>query len=243
MPISAPLSPRAYRRVAREAVSQPFAGAASALNEDWGTDYDGKQIQRWARSAGEQLLAQQAAERQAYQRGRRPAGPANDPPLLVIGMDGGRVQSREKPPESPEVSDPGATRVGTDTSGCSTSGGGGRWREDKVLTISSYLPGDGQNEKPQPLVTTYLATMSDSDDFGVLARLEAERRGIRQARHVVVIGDGAATSGGGSTRCINDTSGLICASSTGTTPRSICMTWPAPPIPNTPASKNNWPIN
>jgi len=61
-----------------------------------------------------------------------------------------------------------------------------------VLTISSYLPGDGQDKAPQPLVTTYLATMNPSKQFGVLARLEAERRGIRQAARVVVIGDGAA---------------------------------------------------
>jgi hypothetical protein len=38
--------------------------------------------------------------------------------LLVIGMDGGRVQRRDKP--EPE---------------------GSRWREDKVLIISSYPPG------------------------------------------------------------------------------------------------------
>lgn len=164
-----PLSPKAFRRVAREAITQPFAQAAAALNEDWAGDYDGKQIQRWSQSAGAHVLAQQAAECEAYQRGQRPAGPANDPELLVIGMDGGRAQFREKNSEN-----------------------GSRWREDKVLTISRYLPGDGQEKKPTPLVTTYLATMHASDDFGVLARLEAERRGIRQARQVVVIGDGAA---------------------------------------------------
>lgn len=164
-----PLSPKAHRRLTREAVCQPFAKAAAALNEDWASAYDGKQIQRWAQVAGEQLLAQQTQERQAYQRGQRPTGPANDPPLLVIGMDGGRVQNREKQGEN-----------------------GSRWREDKVLSISSYLPGDGEDQPPTPWVTSYLATMYASDDFGVLARLEAERRGIRQARQVVVLGDGAA---------------------------------------------------
>jgi len=157
--------------VVREAVTQPFAQAAAALNEDWQSRYDGKQIQRWAQSAGERLLAQQTAERRGYQRGQRPAGPKNDPALLVIGMDGGRVQNREKSREN-----------------------GSRWREDKVLTISSYLPGvpgDGREKAPTPLVTTYLATMHASDDFGVLARLEAERRGIRQASAVIVLGDGA----------------------------------------------------
>lgn len=166
---TAPLSPKAHRRLAREAATQPFAKAAQALNEDWHSTYDGKQIQRWAQAAGEQLLDDQTVERQAYQRGGRPQGPRNDPQLLVIGMDGGRVQNREKNSEN-----------------------GSRWREDKVLTISSYLPGDGQDKDPKALVTTYLATMKTSDDFGVLARLEAERRGIRQARQVIVLGDGAA---------------------------------------------------
>lgn len=163
-----PLSPKGQRRLVREAVNQPFAKAAQALNEDWGASFHGKQIQRWSQWSGEQLLAQQAKECQAYQRGDRPRGPANDPQLLVIGMDGGRVQNREKSGEN-----------------------GSRWREDKVLTISSCQPGDGREKPPQVLVTTYLATMAASDRFGVLARLEAERRGIRQARWVIVIGDGA----------------------------------------------------
>jgi len=160
--------------VVREAVTQPYAKAAEAINEDWATAYDGKQIQRVAQQTGEHLLEQQRREREAYEQGHRPRGPENDPTLLVIGMDGGRVQGREKrqPP---------------------SGGEGSRWREDKVLTISSYLPGVPDEDKvPQPLVTTYLATMHDSGDFGTLARLEAERRGIRQAKEVVVLGDGAA---------------------------------------------------
>jgi len=167
---SVPLSPKAYRRVAREGINQSFPQAARSINEDWDTSYDGKQIQRWTRSAGAALLAHQAVERQGYEQGIRPPGPANDPALLVIGMDGGRVQHREKNRED-----------------------GSRWREDKVLTISSYLPGNPQEDKePEPLVTTYLATMHARGKFGVLARLEAERRGIRQASEVVVLGDGAA---------------------------------------------------
>lgn len=84
-------------------------------------------------------------------------------------MDGGRVQGQYKP--EPEAS---------------------HWREDKVLTISSYLPGEPEHDKPPtPLVTTRLATMHASGAFCALARLEAERRGIRQAKEVVVLGDGA----------------------------------------------------
>ena len=164
-----PLSPHAHRRVTREAVCQAFSQAAKAINEDWQTHYDPKHIQRFAEVAGQTLLAQQTGERQAYERGQRPSGPANDPALLVIGMDGGRIQSRAK--NEPD---------------------GSRWRENKVLTITSYLPGEPEAEKaPTPLVSTYLGTIHNSKTFGTLARLEAERRGIRQAKQVVVIGDGA----------------------------------------------------
>jgi hypothetical protein len=163
------LSPQAYRRLVREAVTQPYAKAAAALREDWGCEYDAKQLQRWTHKAGKGLLALQTQERQAYLAGQRPDGPTQDPRLLVIGMDGGRVQSRDK--SGPE---------------------GSRWREDKVLTISSYEPGDGKKQEPRVLMTTCLATLNSSREFGVQARLEAERRGIRQAPQVVVMGDGAA---------------------------------------------------
>ena len=82
---------------------------------------------------------------------------------------GGRVRGREKDPDS-----------------------GSRWREDKVMTLTSYTPGDGQERDPEPLVTTVVATMGDSQAFGKLVRVEAERRGVRQARRVLNISDGAA---------------------------------------------------
>jgi len=113
-------------------------------------------------------MNQHRHEVEAYERGERPDGPANDPPLLVVGVDGGRVQSREKNPETQS-----------------------RWREDKVATISSCLKGDGQQTKPRPLVTTHVATMAKCKGFGKLVRVEAERRGIRQAPRTLFIGDGA----------------------------------------------------
>jgi len=76
-------------------------------------------------------------------------------------MDGGRVQEREKDPESQS-----------------------RWHEDKVLTLSSYqkMPPAEPGGDPEPvrLVTTYVGTMQDSYKFGQLARVEAERMAIRR---------------------------------------------------------------
>jgi hypothetical protein len=156
--------------VAREGASQTFDRAATALNEDWGTALDGKQVQRWSQRLGRQVTAARDAQVQAYEQGRPPAGPSTPPTLLVIGMDGGRVQTREKQGEN-----------------------GSRWREDKVVAITSYLPGDGtKDHPPQPLVTTYGATMSSTEAFGKQVRVEAERRGLRAAQTVLVMGDGGA---------------------------------------------------
>ncbi len=167
------VTPQAAERVSREAVERPFETAARNLNADWGTSYDGKQMQRWAEHVGGQIVALEEQERRGYLKGRRPAGPENPPDLLVIGMDGGRVQEREKDPESKS-----------------------RWHEDKVLTVSSYrrAPAQEPGGDPEPvrLVTTYVGTMASSGKFGQLARVEAERRGIRQATEVEVIGDGGS---------------------------------------------------
>lgn len=164
-----PLTPKAAERVAREGATGVFDAAARALNTDWGTQYHRKQVQRWTQKIGQQVLALREQEAHGYARGLRPAGPANDPCLLVVQMDGGRVQEREKDPQTQS-----------------------RWHEDKVLAISSFLPGDGKKRKPRALVSTYLATMLAAGPFGLLARIEAERRGIRQAPQVLVLGDAAS---------------------------------------------------
>lgn len=167
------LTPQAAERVSRESAQLPFDLAARSINADWGTTYDGKQMQRWAEHFGEKVALDQELERKAYLKGRHPAGPENAPVILGVGMDGGRVQEREKDPESQS-----------------------RWHEDKVLTISSYLKGPprepGGDPEPMRLVTTYAGTMQNSVKFGQLARVEAEGRGIRQAQEVIVIGDGAS---------------------------------------------------
>ena len=154
--------------MAREGALHSFDQAALALNEDWGIHLDGKQVQRWAEKLGAMVVADRNAQVQAFERGHRPSGPAERPRLLVAGMDGGRVQTREKSGEN-----------------------GSRWREDKVGTLTTYQPGDGTPEhRPQPLATTYVATMEATEAFGKLLRVEAERRGLRAAETVLVLGDG-----------------------------------------------------
>jgi hypothetical protein len=175
LPGEVPLTPQAARRLGREAATQQgFEPAARALSEDWATDLvlHSEQVRRWAEALGGSVVAWRDAEVEQYQRGQRPPCPPNAVPLLVIGMDGGRYQGREKDPDS-----------------------GSRWREEKVLTVSSYIPGDGkppeeEGRPPQKLVTSHVATAQSVKEFGPLARVEAERRGLRQAQEVIAMGDG-----------------------------------------------------
>jgi hypothetical protein len=171
LPSEANLTPHAAERVCREATQKSFDEAARSLNRDWKSGLEGKQVQRWAEALGRALVRRRDRQTLAYREGHRPQGPANAPQLLVIGVDGGRWQGREKDPD-------------TDS----------RWREDKVLSVSSYVPGDGREgegaRKPKPLVTTHLATTRDAAAFGPMARVEAEHRGLRQAQVVIGMGDG-----------------------------------------------------
>ena len=162
------LTPKAAERVSRETAAQGFDLAARALRVDWGLEsLDAKQVQRWGEASGEVLTCCRDAEVQRHREGVRPEPCPNVPQLLVIGLDGGRYQHKDK-----------------------TADTNSRWREDKVLTVSSYVPGDGQERKPELLVTTHVATSRDAAVIGKMAIVEAERRGYRQAQVVIGMGDG-----------------------------------------------------
>ena len=172
MPVEAPLTPAAAERLARESAIQPFDGAAKSLRIDWRLDpLDAKQVQRWGEALGRSLVHQRDNQVRGYQQGKRPPCPANEPMLLVVGMDGGRWQSRQRDPQTQS-----------------------RWKEQKVCNVTTYIPGDGSDagdaREPRPLVTTCVATARDAKAFAPMARLEAERRGLRQAEVVIGMGDG-----------------------------------------------------
>ena len=61
MPAEVPLTPRAAQRLARGSALQAFDPAALALNEDWATHLDGKQVQRWAEALGRKITDQELA--------------------------------------------------------------------------------------------------------------------------------------------------------------------------------------
>ena len=168
MPAGVPLTPLAAERVAREGAMQVFDLSARALTTDWHLTepLDATQVKRWSERLGQRLVEERAAAVQALAGGIRPEGPLNPPRLLVMGLDGGRVQMKEKDPETKS-----------------------RWKEDKVASFTSYIPGDGKEKEPQKLVTTYTATMKDAGAFGPMVAVEAYRRGLWQVPTVLNISD------------------------------------------------------
>lgn len=169
LPAGVPLTPLAAEKTAREAAQHSFAEVARGMSLDWhlaDQTLDGKQVQRWSEHLGEALVDRRAAEVKGLACGIKPEGPRNSPVLMVVGMDGGRVQMKEKDPETQS-----------------------RWKEDKVASFTSYLPGDGKNKKPRKLVSTYVATMQNAEAFGKIVALEAYRRGLWQAPVVLNISD------------------------------------------------------
>ena len=165
-----PLTPVAAQRVAREGALEAFESSARALTIDWHlTDrpLDGTEIRRWSERMGQRLVAQRRQEVAALEQGCKPEGPLNTAPLMVLGLDGGRVQMQDKDQETKS-----------------------RWKEDKVASFSSYMPGDGKEKEPRKLVTSYTATMEDTHAFGPMVTLEAYRRGLWQVPVVLLISDG-----------------------------------------------------
>ena len=169
LPAQVPLTSLAAERVAREAAQHGFGPAARSLSMDWHTAFFDTQVQRWSEALGQALADKRQEEIAAMGRGLAPAGPLNSPDLVVVGMDGGRVQMREKDADSES-----------------------RWRENKVASFTTYNPGDGRDKAPKPLVSTYVATMGKVESFGQQVALEAARRGLAMAKLVLNISDGAA---------------------------------------------------
>ena len=67
-------------------MTQTFDKAAAALNEDWGTHLEGKQVQRWSEALGQTVVKDKQAEVRSFEQGYRPASPPNAPVLYEYQM-------------------------------------------------------------------------------------------------------------------------------------------------------------
>src|ERR1700690_370894 len=97
LPTEGHLSTHAAEKVVIEAATDTFDSVALKLNHDWGTTLDGKQVQRWSERIGANAVKRREQElRLLEKKNVLPPCKANEHQVLVIGLDGGRVQTRLK---------------------------------------------------------------------------------------------------------------------------------------------------
>lgn len=121
-------------------------------------------IPAMAREEGEHLVAQDAAERRAvFEQGQRPPRAERQPRMLVIQVDGTGVHNR-------------AT---------------GRSMESKVGVVFSERAQVSAN-RIELLDKRVVASLEPAAAFGEALWVAAQRQGVEQAEHVVLLSDGAS---------------------------------------------------
>jgi len=113
-------------------------------------------------------------------RGEQRQAAANPPELLILSGDGSRYRTNE----ADRRKDRPPPKVAADDRG---------WRENKIGVViraarGHYEP-DGTYRPSAELLKTYVGSTDTIERFGRMLRVEAERRGLTQAREVVFVSD------------------------------------------------------
>lgn len=171
-------SPGARRLMARAGATEPFAQAAEALDLYASLRVGAKDVERIAERVGREVAAW-AHRQSAWALAR--AGCAmrvvqEAPETLYVSFDGTGMPMRREELE-----------------GAKGKQGVPKTRETKLGCVFTQT---GLDEKGRPVrdegSTTYTGAIEASVEFGYRIHGEAVRRGLRQARRVAVVTDGAA---------------------------------------------------
>ena len=170
-------SPGVRRMMARAGSRQTFKEARDDLRIYAGVEVSAKDVERVAEGIGEEMEVWQARQRDAFLAGDLVSPPSSPVPIMYIEMDGTGV-----PMTRQEL----AGRKGKQPDGTS------RTREVKLGCVFTQTQKD---EKGRPVrdpdSTSCVGAIETAEAFGARIEAEAIRRGLHQAREVIVLGDGA----------------------------------------------------
>ncbi len=153
-------------------VGRSFEDGREILQVHTRIELSAKHVQTITEKEGHTVAERRAQDVAAYRQGKLDVLSADEPALLVVTADGGRVQTR-----APVA--------------------GERWKEDKIGVIYDALAkpdvhaASGDYPGAEAQTKTYVATMESWESLGWMLRLEAERRGWRTAKSKVFVADGA----------------------------------------------------
>lgn len=172
-------SPGLQRQTARLGAKEPFAEVAKDLRELAGVQLSRKDAERVSEGVGEDMETRDAQERERI-RFAEPPAPEDTPQTietLYIEYDGTGV---------PMVPNEVAGRNGKQKDGTAKT------REAKLGCVFTQTHFDEKGRPIRdPASTTFTGAIENAERFGQRIYAEAVRRGLFEAKHVVVLGDGA----------------------------------------------------
>ncbi len=169
-------SPGVRRMMARVGAKESFDAGREDLEALAGVVVTSKEVERTSEAIGHQMEVTAVREREQVMEGKIiPFSPAV--PHLYIAMDGTGV---------PSVPSETQGRKGKDETGISKT------REAKLGAIftQTKVNAEGFAVRDEDS-TTYVGAIETAEEFGKRIYAEAVRRGLKRARKVILLGDGA----------------------------------------------------
>jgi hypothetical protein len=183
-------SARFQRKVCEANLAGSFQKAARLLGSLAGVTISPKEVQLITERVGKLLEEERRQATENYLQSREASRPPRKqaPDLLVVTLDGGRVQTRQENPDE-------------------------KWKEDKVGVVYEAVPCPEQPgpeyEGPPPGHRSITATMANWDCLGDhLSRL-ADRRGYAEATQKICLSDGAGSIASQRERCFPDATFIL----------------------------------
>lgn len=170
-------SPGLRRMMARAGSRQTFKEAREDLKVYAGLEVSAKDVERVAEATGEQIEGWESSQRPGILNRQQPPVSEQATAVMYIEMDGTGV---------PMVSGALAGRKGKQPDGSAKT------REVKLGCVFTQT---GTDEKGRPMrdaaSTSFVGAIEPAEAFGARLEAEALRRGLDQARKVVLLADGA----------------------------------------------------
>jgi len=150
-----------------------------------------------AERVGADLVSRRDDEVRVMLEGRPPRGPANAPDLLVVSLDGGRIQDRSRPAGRRSCEYKAAVVYRVTRRESAREGlrldpqAEPHWRYRAGKDGFERVESGGKTYRdPEPEVKTFTASTETVERFPLLVELEAKRRGMLEAHTVCFVGDG-----------------------------------------------------
>ena len=182
-----------------------FGVAAEILRKHDKIGLSDQQVRRISETEGKRLVEERQQEVKAFRAGKPVVGPEKAADLIVVVADGGRIQTRQSDDSQQnkeairQADESGGFRRDADEESQRKEKKRGIWKEDKVGAVYEATPqkdpdareaDDYDGAKAQ--MKTFVATLSNWEEFGWMLCVEALNRGYARAREKLFLSDGAS---------------------------------------------------